>query len=194
VPLFAAKGWDPKSLQFTYENQKKYDFEAKKWIREIKYPLTAKPSADEAFLLFSKSYHVDMDRKTKIIRVSFESLAPEISQQWLNWLVADFNEYVRSIDIKESSKNLEYLSRQIEKTSMSEMQEVFYSLIEEQTKKFMLAEVQEQYAVKTIDSPALASTRSSPRRAVITIAGTLMGAILSSGIVLLLFFRRQSKK
>lgn len=193
VPLFASTGWNSAKQTLLYEQPDIYDFTEKKWIREVKYPLQPKPSDDEAYVLFSTMFAVDMDRKTKIIKLSLELASPELSQQWLSWLISDFNEYVRAIKIKEFSGNMAYLTSKVEQTHLAEMKQVFYGLIEEQTKKVMLAEVQEEYAVQTIDKPAIPSKRSAPRRAIIAIAGTLLGGILSVGFVLLLFFRRQSR-
>lgn len=192
IPLFAATGWDPAEQKLLYEKPDIYDFEAKKWIREVNYPLRPEPSDHEAYELFLESYHVEMDRKTKIIKVWFEFLSPELAQQWLTWLLADFNDYVRAKDIKEFAANMEYLQDQIQKTNIAEMQTVFYSLVEEQTKQSMLAEVQEEYAVRVVDSPSSPSKKSAPRRAMIAIAGTMLGGMLATAIVLFMFFRRQS--
>lgn len=193
VPLFVATGWDPNSNELSFEGQKDYDVANKKWTREVKLPLKSEPSADEVYEEFMDRFSVSMDRKTKIVTVGLEFFSPHIAHQWLQWYIADFNDYVRDIDMVKVADNLEYLYKQVEKTEIVPVQEVLYNLIEEQTKKKMLSEVQAEYALMTVDSASLPTEKNGPRRAIICIAGTFMGGFLSCIVVLLLFFRRSSK-
>ena len=47
--------------------------------------------------------------------------------------------------VEKVTNNINYLQAQIEQTSIAEMQEVFYNIIEEQTKNKMLAEASPDY-------------------------------------------------
>jgi LPS O-antigen subunit length determinant protein (WzzB/FepE family) len=78
-----------------------------------------------------------------------------------------------------SNRNIEYLAAQIDKTAISEMREVFYQLIEEQTKAKMLAEASPEYAFVTVSQVMLPEEKSKPKRALICILGTLLGGMLS---------------
>lgn len=194
IPLFAATGYDPKTGELTYENQKEYDFATKQWIRDVKLPAKPKPSSDEIYEAFKDGFSVDMDRKTKIVTISWSFLSPKTAHQWLDWYIQDFNDYVREIDLTKTNDNMAYLQQQVDKTSIAQIQDVLYNLIEEQIKTKMLSEVQAEYALMTIDSASVPSEKKGPRRAIMVIAGTFAGGFLSCIFVLLLFFRRMEQQ
>jgi LPS O-antigen subunit length determinant protein (WzzB/FepE family) len=84
-------------------------------------------------------------------------------------------------------RNIKYLQNQIEKTSISEMREVFYTIIEEQIKSKMLAEASPEYAFLMVSPAMVPEEKSQPDRAIICVIGTLIGGILS---VLMVFVQR----
>lgn len=194
VPLFAATDWDPATNELSYEGQKKYDVASGQWIRKVKLPKLAKPSADEIHDEFMERFKVDRDRKTKIVTVRFSFLSPQLAQQWLTLYISEFNEYIRQQDLEKVDNNLTYLHEQVQKTEIAQIENVLYNLIEEQEKKKMLSNAQAEYALKILSSPSLPSEKSSPRRAVICIAATFFGGVLSVTLVLLMFFARTEKK
>jgi LPS O-antigen subunit length determinant protein (WzzB/FepE family) len=59
------------------------------------------------------------------------------------------------------------------------MREVFYQLIEEQTKSKMLAEASPEYAFVTVSKAMVPEEKSKPKRALVCILGTLLGGMLS---------------
>ena len=89
------------------------------------------------------------------------------------------NKHMQARQVLKVSNNIEYLQRQIKKTSVSEMQAVFYTIIEEQMKSKMLAEANPDYAFVVVAPSMVPEQRSRPKRALICIFGTLMGGMLS---------------
>ena len=71
------------------------------------------------------------------------------------------------------------------------MQNVFYQLIEEQTKTLMLAEVKDEYAFKVIDPPVVPEEKVGPKRALICILSILLGGMLGVAIVLIRYVSRR---
>ena len=63
---------------------------------------------------------------------------------------------------------------------------MFYELIKESTQSMMLAKVNPEYVLTTIDPPLIPELKSKPNRLLMVILGALMGSILS---VLILFLR-----
>ena len=124
--------------------------------------------------------------------MSVESKSPILAQQWANWLVSDLNHWMREEDIEEYQNNIAYLEDRLEKTLLTDMQKVFYQLIEEQIKKLMLAEVKDEYVLKVVDPAVLPEEKYSPRRAVICILGAFIGGIFSL-IVAAIRIARRSK-
>jgi LPS O-antigen subunit length determinant protein (WzzB/FepE family) len=90
------------------------------------------------------------------------------------------------------TRNIEYLEAQIEKTAITEMQEVFYTIIEEQIKSKMLAEASPNYAFEAVSTSMVPAEKSQPKRALICILGILLGGMLSVLLVLVMHYARKS--
>ena len=121
-----------------------------------------------------------------MVSVSIEYYSPLIAKQWLDMYVAAINEHMRQRQVAKVTNNINYLQAQIEKTSVVEMREVFYAIIEEQTKNKMLAEASPEYAFVVVRQSMVPEEKSQPRRSSICILGTMLGGILSCLLVLMM--------
>ncbi|EIZ0687099.1 TPA: LPS O-antigen length regulator [Vibrio parahaemolyticus] len=185
IPLMATKGWDISNNKLVYD-ENIFDINSKEWLRSPSGLRGVIPSDQEAYEVFlTKNLNVKHDKETGLYTVSVKHYSPYIAQQWVNWLVEDINKVMRERTLRESSKNLAYLNNQLKKTSLTDMQSTFFKLIEEQTKSLMLAEAQDEFVFKTIDSAVVPEVKIAPNRAMICIIGTLIGAFLSSILILL---------
>ena len=92
--------------------------------------------------------------------------------------------------LEQVNRNIEYLTAQIDKTAIADMREVFYQLVEEQTKSKMLAEASPDYAFVAVSPSMVPEEKSQPKRALICILGTLLGGMLSVLWVLVLHYGR----
>ena len=88
------------------------------------------------------------------------------------------------------TSNIRYLEAQIAKTSIAEMREVFYTIIEEQTKNKMVAEASPDYAFVAVSPSMVPEEKSKPSRALICVLGTLLGGMLGVVIVLIRHYAR----
>ena len=88
----------------------------------------------------------------------------------------------------EAQQSIDYLTDQLEKTQIVALEQVFYTLIEEQTKTIMLANSRPEYVFKTIDPAIVPEQKSGPKRALICILGVLLGGMFSVMIVLIRYF------
>ncbi|MEF1308615.1 Wzz/FepE/Etk N-terminal domain-containing protein [Vibrio mytili] len=195
VPVMAAKDWDLTSNQLILDEEI-YDPSSGEWLREPDGLRGATPTAQEAFEVFKKDIlSVNSDTETGLYTVSVKHYSPYVAQQWVNWLIEDINKVMRERTIAESSQNLEYLNTQLQKTAVADMQSTFYSLIEEQTKSLMLAEVQEEFVFKIVDPAVVPEIKDGPKRALICVLGTLLGGMLGVAFVLVRFaFRKEDEE
>lgn len=191
APLFAGAGWSIKKGKWIY-NPDIYDAKTGEWVREVKPPKTPKPSDWELYNKFNRALAVEPDLKTGIVRVSFTSLSPTAASEWVGKLVMDLNSTMRQRDISDANKSITYLQQQLQKTSVTEMQKIFYQLIEQQTKKVMLAEVRDEYVFKVIDPATVPEEKSGPKRALIVLGATLGGGFI--GMVIALIRHNTRKK
>jgi len=183
VPLIAAKGWDAQTGELEIDADV-YDAKATKWIRDAKPPRTTIPSFQEAYKRFSDLLFVSQDKRTGFVTVAIEHYSPQIAKQWVDWLIDDLNSTVMRQDVVEAEHAIEYLNEQINSTSLSDLQAVFFALIEEQTRTVMLARVSPEYLLKTIDPAVAPELKTKPKRAVICLLGTILGGFVGVFIVL----------
>ena len=116
-------------------------------------------------------------------KVSLEYFSPVLAQQWLTLMVSDLNDYMRTKERDESTRSIEYLQAQVEKSKVADLRNVFYQLIQEQTQKAMLAEAREEFVYKTLDKAIVPEIKSKPKRALICVIMTFIGGILSLFVV-----------
>ncbi len=188
VPIMAAKGWDRTTDQLVIDPDI-YDASTKRWVREVNPPFRPEPSDWELYEAFRELLTVSEDKKTGLIKVAVEFYSPKMAKQWVDWLVAEINTYMKQRDVADAEKKIKFLEVQIAKTSIAEMQKIFYNLIEQQTKVMMLANVQDEYVFKTLDPAVEPLEKAKPKRALIVILAALLGGMI--GIVLALLRGRK---
>lgn len=177
VPLMAAKGWNREKDRLIFDNDI-YDEKASVWVRDVPLPYKSKPSDQEAYEFMEELVTVNQDKVTKFVTVTFEFYSPNLAKRWLTWMVDDLNELIRSRDVEEAKKSIEFLNDQVIKTPVAEMQSIFYELIEEQTKIIMFSEARDGYVFSVIDAAFYPEKKIRPRRALICVLGTFMGGVL----------------
>ncbi len=191
VPLMAANGWDRASQKLIID-QNLYNEAEKKWVRDVKPPLQAKPTDWEIYNKFSKILSISQDKKTRLVTVAMEHYSPQLAQELVVAFVQEINAVMRERDIADATKSIKYLSYQLERTPVADMRLVFSQLIEEQTKTMMLAEVRDEYVFMTIDPAVVPDRKVKPRKAVICILGTFLGGMLGLLIVLVRYFAQSN--
>ena len=95
---------------------------------------------------------------------------------------------MKSQAISEAGKSISYLQGQIEKTRIAEMQQIFYQLIESQTKTVMLAEVRDEYVFRGGDPAVVQEEEAKPKRVLICVLGILLGSMLGVFFVFIRHF------
>jgi uncharacterized protein involved in exopolysaccharide biosynthesis len=187
--LMAVESWDQASGDVIYDAEV-YDAVAKTWVRDVAPPTLPQPSAQEAHKAFTAILGISEDKQTGYVSVSIEHQSPVIAAQWVSWLVQDVNAAVKAQDVDEATNSIEYLKQQVSKTSLADLQAVFFELIQSQTETVMLAQVRPEYVFKTIDPAVVPEEKSKPSRALICVLGTFLGGMLGIFIVLIRRYTR----
>ena len=191
VEIYATQGWSRESNELQIDDNL-YDTETKTWL--VENNITGElgpPSSWELFSSFSQRLEVSEDPKSKLVSVSLEYYSPQIAKQWLDKYVSAINAHMQQRQVEKITNNINYLQVQIEKTSIAEMREVFYTIIEEQTKNMMLAEASPDYVFVAVSPSMVPEQKSQPKRALICILGTMLGGMLSVMLVLVMHFTRK---
>jgi uncharacterized protein involved in exopolysaccharide biosynthesis len=184
VPLMAAEDWDAKSGELKID-PKVYDLATDRWVRDVRPPRKANPSLQEAHKVFMEILSVSQDKTSGFVTIAVEHYSPTVAKQWVDWLVEDINSSIMQQDVAEAEQAIAYLNEQIESTSLADLQNVFFKLIEEQTKTVMLAKVSPEYMLRTLDPAVIPELKAKPKRSIIVILATFIGGLL--GVVIQLF-------
>ena len=183
VEIIAAKGWNAESKRLILDSDI-YNTQSRQWVRTAPLGRQVTPSLWEAYKVFSDMLVVSEDKKTGLVSVSIEYFSPYQARQWLENYILAINLYLQQRKLSRIEKNIDYLQQQIATTSVAEMREIFFTLIEEQIKSKMLVEASPDYAFTTVSEAMLPEEKSQPKRALIVILGGLLGMMLSICLVL----------
>jgi len=183
VPLMAAEDWDATSGELQI-NPDDYDVSTNKWIRNVSPPRKTIPSMQEAYEEFMDIFSVSQDKKSGFVRVAVEHYSPAIAKQWVDWLIEDINLSIMQQDVAEAEEAIAYLNEQIVSTPLADLQNVFFKLIEEQTKTVMLAKVSKEYSLKTLDPAVSPELKHKPKRSLIVILAAMLGGLVGVAIQL----------
>ena len=185
VPLAATEGWNAKKQEWRI-NTEVYNPQDDSW-KTNEEGQSAEPSDWELYKIFSDKLSVSQNEETGMLTLSISSQSPQAAQKWAEWLLADINEHMREKDVREARKRIDYLRQKLQETSITGMQQVFYQLIESETRTVMLANANDEYVFESIDPAVTPEEASEPKRALICMVSTLAGGLLA---VLIVFVRQ----
>jgi uncharacterized protein involved in exopolysaccharide biosynthesis len=150
------------------------------------------PNDWDAAQAFRKSIlTVAQDRKTRLVRVIIDWKDPVQAAQWANELVNATNKRMRERAISISTRNLEYLNQQLEKSNTVDLRQAISRLIETETKNVMLARGNEEYAFKIIDPAVKPEEKYSPQTGLVVMLGGAVGLLLGLGLATILGPKRK---
>jgi hypothetical protein len=144
--------------------------------------LEAIPTVTDAFLKFTRSVlRVAEDTETGLVTVGIESPDRLVVADWAKLLVARVNQQLKQAAIRESKASLAFLEGKLEGTDQFELRQAVYQLMEAQLNKQMLAEANEEFALRTVDGAMTPSELLyvRPKRMFIAFAGTIAGVLFA---------------
>lgn len=193
VEVYAAEGWNKGSNSLEIDSDL-YDVSNSQWL--VEHNDTGEfgpPTSWKLYQVFLEMLSVSEDKKSGLVSMSIEYYSPYIAKQWLDLYLGAINGHMQARKMAEVTRNIKYLEAQIKKTNIAEMQEVFYTIIEEQIKSKMLAEASPDYAFVAISPSMVPEQKSQPKRALICVLGTLLGGMLSVLMVLVFHYGKASR-
>lgn len=183
VQVFAVDGWDSKTNSLIIDDSI-YDEAAQKWLIEVDGGQTRAPTSWELFKRFSAMLTILPDLDAGMVKLSVEHYSPFVAKQIVDLIFVDINNYMQQRQLHKVNSNIKYLQAQIEQTSISNMEAVFYSIIEEQVKSKMLTEATPEHTFVLVSKSMVPEKKSGPKRIFLLIAGSILGVILSIFLVL----------
>lgn len=169
----------------------RWDAQGQRWLAEDPADV---PTLHDAYRLFDEDIRsVTDDSATGLVTLTIDWTDRELARDWAEKLVARLNDKIRLQVIREAESKIEYLNLELAKTSVVDLQQVIYRLMQTQISAITAANVNEQYAFRVLDHPAVSDEDDfvSPQRRLLVVAGLLIGFVI--GVVLALladFYRR----
>jgi len=193
IPLMATEAWDMENGKWVI-NRDVYNPEADEWLSDEEGE-SLKPTDWDMVKTFKGGYlSLTNDEETGMVTLNIKSQSPPVAKEWAEKLVHDINEHMREQDVKEAEARIAYLEGKLQETNIAGMQQVFYQLIESETRTVMLANAQDEYIFKTVDPAVVPQEKSEPKRALIAVIATMLGGMLSIFIVFIRSFVKSGKE
>jgi uncharacterized protein involved in exopolysaccharide biosynthesis len=167
LPILYADRWDP---------------QASRWRNGMAPPMDAAVKK-----LVTSVVMVSENRSNGIVTVAAEWYSPELAARWANQMVEMVNDKLRVDATLNAERRIDFLNKELNKTSVDEMRRAIYRLIEDQLNNAMLANVEREYAYHVIDPAVPPELKFAPKRAFITVLAGLGGVLLG---VVFAFARR----
>lgn len=145
------------------------------------------PSIAKAYSLFDQSIRtVQEDSRRNLVTLRIDWTDPALAADWANQLIERLNDHLRQRDIAEAMRSIDFLNEELQKSSVIELRQGIYRLIESQIELVMLANVREEYAFKILD-PAVAAEQDDfvrPKRLMIVLVGFMLALLLAFFVAL----------
>jgi uncharacterized protein involved in exopolysaccharide biosynthesis len=182
--VYAVEGWDQRRNKLII-NSDIYDPKLKVWkLKSSDNEEVGPPSGWQLYNAFIARLKVVEDGTSGFVNLSIQHYSPSLAKKWLDLYIVAINKHMQQREVIRVARNIKYLEEQIQKTSISQMQEVFYTIVQDQIKDKMLAEASPDYVFSAVSPSMLPSQKSTPNRALICVFGTMIGGFLSIFFVL----------
>ncbi len=169
--LVAATGYDREKNRWKYDRSR-FDALTREWLEG------EAPDEWELYKTLRDTLTVNFDDRKGLVTVKLSSYSPRAASEWLTLLVSDLNLHLMEKEVAEAERSIAYLQQKLQETVLTEMREVFYQLIEQQTRTIMLARAKPEYALATIDPALEPRDKASPKRTLMTVLASILGAMV----------------
>lgn len=192
VPLMAAKGWNMETQSWEIDREI-YKPETNTWLDDDEGKSQRPTDWDMVNKFKQEHLIVSENAETGMVTLKVNSQSPRVAKEWAEKLVFEINEHMRKEDVREAEARIAYLEGKLSETPIAGMQQVFYQLIESETRTVMLANARDEYVFKTVDPAVIPQEKSEPKRALIAVIALFLGGIIGTFIVFILAFFRNDK-
>ena len=170
--IFGAKSYNELSKQILFDDNV---LDSKNNWKKDK-----KPSVLKAYKVYSQSLKISKSVETGFIEMSYEHVSPVFASELLDLIAKKANDFLRNKDIGASKEALTFLRDQLRQESVVSVRNSMGQLIESQLETLMIAQISDEYFLKSIEPPFIPEEKSSPQRIVIVFLFSLFSIFLSS--------------
>jgi uncharacterized protein involved in exopolysaccharide biosynthesis len=149
------------------------------------------PTLADGYRVFDKQIRTVVEnRKTGLVSISITWEDPHLAKEWTDGLVNAANDTLRTQAIERSARNIEYLKKASDETSVMEVKSTISKLMEAEIKKQMVASGDKNYAFRVVDPPVAPERKDFPHRSVFLVLGAIAAPVLWSLFIVLTRYKR----
>ena len=168
-------------LPILYEDQ--WDPKAKSWRAGAGQDT---PTIWRAYEKFDNSIRgIEDSYASGLVTLSIEWEDPVLAAAWANEIVARVNRHLQSRAIIEGERSLDFLTRELKRTTVGEVRATIYRLVETQMQRMMVANIKEEYGFRVLDPAVPPEQRERPRRKLVVVTSFFLGVLVASGAIML---------
>lgn len=186
--IFAVSSWNEDLNTLIYK-QDIYNVSTNTWLRD---ELNPEPSTFEVYKVLKDNLSINFDEKNTLVKISYSHVSPHFAQEIVSTIETALNLELKNRNIKEAEVSISLLESSATTTSNIDLKGLLYELVEEQTKKLLLAKSRQYYILEPIDPPIVPEEKSSPKRGLILISFTVLYFFM--GGLILIYLRNHEKK
>jgi len=183
--LIAIKKYDSVTRTVIYDD-KKYDSKTNK-VKSFEENGIVYPSFQlsyEKFVLKHLSFKKDL--KTGFVSISVRHDSPIVAKEWLDRIHFQLNNRVKLMKKEEANHFKNYLSKELSKNNLPQIDAVLSGLITQQIQTLMLAEASNDYVFYIIDTPRVPEIKTGPNRAIICILFSAISMFILMFLIVIL--------
>jgi hypothetical protein len=186
--LVAVNGWDEDTNTLKIDNEI-YDSAKKEWISDLEYSVDGKPSLQYAHEIFLDNFNAQIDVTNGIVNISVIHYSPFIAKNFVSDIVEEINTISRKKVIETSSRQIDYLQKELINNQSNELKQGISELIENQIEIIAIANSSPDYLFRIIAEPYASEEHHSPGRLIIIISSFFIG-IISALIAIIIANRK----
>lgn len=147
------------------------------------------PSESESNLALKKFLRrvltVTEDKRTGLVRVSITWRDRQVAARWANEYVALANRQLTTRSVDESNRRIAFLRDAADRAQYVQLREATFHLMESEIESIMVATTRSDFAFRVVDSAAPPDERDvvRPRKALLAVAGAVLGTLVALGVV-----------
>jgi hypothetical protein len=126
------------------------------------------------------------------VKISYSHVSPYVAQSIVSTIEMALNLELKNRNIQEAEISISLLEGSATTTGNIDLKGLLYELVEEQTKKLLLAKSRQYYILEPIDPPIVPEEKSTPKRGLILISFTMLYFLIS--VLMIVYLRNHEKK
>lgn len=180
--------WDDKQQIFREPKQKRSQV-LRKHFKEVltgqqpKDYIDPNPARLKAFI--DRNIRVSLNNKTQYLTISGESSNPKLLKQLFLSMINNTDDLFKKKFIKQANDAVKFYQIKISKARSQEHREILATLIAKEERKLLLATRDAPFVAEILIGPNRSINPISPRPTLTLVLSILIGALLTSGLILI---------